>query len=196
MSVPRPPADLARRRAELVDLPAGTRIHRFHAAAYDPIYFDKGITGRLNAPAGQYGVLYAARDIYGAFAETFLRTPGANLIPPDLLDAKAHSEVTVTSALSFVKLSGAGLGRLGATAEVTHGGLPYDVSQEWSAAIHQAFPAAAGIAYTARHDDEELCFAIFDRVAHAVRAVTTEVDLDADWFWEIAEEYDVGLAPS
>lgn len=196
MTAPRPPVDLADRRPERVTLPAGARMHRFFTAAYDPIYFDASRAGRLNAPDGRYGVLYAAQDIAGAFAETFLRSPGKNLIAPDLLKAKAYAELEAADPLQFVKLAGRGLARLGATAEVTHGGLPYDVPQDWSSKVFDAFPDAAGIAYNARHDDEALCYAVFDRAAKSIRLARTEATLDANWFWEIAENYDVGLAPS
>ena len=92
-------------------------------------------------------------------------------------------------------ISGPGLGRLGATTEVVHGGLPYDVPQAWSAAL-RAHPAAPqGIAYNARHDDEALCYAIFDDAADAVEEVDRDTMLDADWFWTLAEPYGVGLAP-
>ncbi len=43
------------------------------------------------------------------------------------------------------KLAGPRLAKLGATAEVTHGGLPYDVPQAWSAAFQAHAVAADGI---------------------------------------------------
>ncbi|TIM64342.1 MAG: RES domain-containing protein, partial [Mesorhizobium sp.] len=49
--------------------------------------------------------------------------------------------------------------------------------------------------YYARHDDEALCYALFDRAAHAVREEERTVDLDADWFWALAKRYKIGLAP-
>jgi hypothetical protein len=53
-----------------------------------------------------------------------------------------------------------------------------------------------GIAYNARHDDEALCYAIFERAAPDVRETSRQIDLDQDWFWEMAEQYGVGMAPS
>ncbi len=66
------------------NLAAGTVVHRFYSAGYEPIFFDSSRMGRLNAPDGSYGVLYTAREAAGAFAETFLRTPGRRLIDSDL----------------------------------------------------------------------------------------------------------------
>ena len=54
---------------------------------------------------------------------------------------------------------------------------------------------ADGIAYNARHDDEELCYALFDVDPIPVAEIDHETDLDQDWFWQIAKPYGVGLAP-
>ncbi|MER9056945.1 RES domain-containing protein [Mesorhizobium sp. M0910] len=59
-----------------MNLPAGQEVHRFYTAKWEPIFFDRSTEGRFNAPDASYGVLYAARKTNGAFAETFLRTPG------------------------------------------------------------------------------------------------------------------------
>jgi hypothetical protein len=84
---------------------------------------------------------------------------------------------------------------MGATAEVVHGGLPYDVPQAWSAALRNHPIRPSGIAYYARHDDEALCYAIYDHAASAVVEEHRETLLDGDWFWDLAEPYGVGLAP-
>jgi hypothetical protein len=71
---------------------------------------------------------------------------------------------------------------------VTHSGLPCD----WL----QARSTADGIAYPARHDDEELCYAIFERAKAAIVTVNRRLLLDDNWFWRLAEDCDVGRAPS
>ena len=195
MSGPVPPADLAR-RAPLVDIvPTGARLYRLHDARFDPIHFDRSDTGRFNAPDGRHGVLYAARHRRGGFAETFLRHPGRTLIAADLLARKSLATLATIRPLRLARLAGAGLARLGATAEVAHAGPPYAVPQAWAAALHDHPGRFDGIAYNARHDDEQRCYAIFDRAADAIDVAAREPDLDADWFWEIAELYGVGLAP-
>ena len=77
MSAPLPPVDLGSRSPEFTVLRKGTILERFFSIGYDPVHFDRSGLSRLNAPDGKYGVLYAAQDIRGAFAETFLRNPGA-----------------------------------------------------------------------------------------------------------------------
>jgi hypothetical protein len=52
-----------------------------------------------------------------------------------------------------------------------------------------------GIAYRARHDDNEICYALFDRSKPAMAEVDRdEVLLDADWFYDLLNYYSVGLA--
>lgn len=195
MSVPRPPADVARRTPAFETLAAGADVHRFFGTAFDPIHFDRSDRGRFNDPAGNYGVLYTAKSQRGAFAETFLRTPDRTVLATDVVAGKGYVRIQVTRPLRLIRLAGAGLARVGATAEVVHGGPPYAIAQSWSAALHTHPSMADGIAYNARHDDEALCFAIFDRAADALREVHRDTRIDAGWFWEIGEFYGVGLAP-
>jgi hypothetical protein len=186
---------LGKRRPLEIKLQPPLVLHRFFSAAYDPIYYDRGRDGRLNAPDDSYGVLYAAKAVQGAFAETFLRNPGVTQLPTDILAMKAYVTLVVLRPLKLVKMAGPGLARIGATAQVVHGGKPYDNPQAWSGALHRHPGNYDGIAYNARHDDEALCYAIFERAAGAVTEAARETDLDQDWFWDIAEHYGVGLAP-
>ena len=174
-------------------LKKGVIVERFFTIGFDPVYFDRGNDGRLNAPDGSYGVLYAAQSVRGAFAETFLRTPGRRTIAMDVVKMKAKVLLRATRDLVLIKLSGAGLARMGATAEVIHGGLPYDAPYAWSEAVHDLASEPDGIAYTARHDDEALCYALFDRKPVFVEEISRETDLDQDWFWRTAKLYGVGL---
>jgi hypothetical protein len=195
VSAPYPPADVARRRPRLFPLRAGAVLHRFYTAGFDPVFFDPSREGRLNSPDGSYGVLYTAREAFGAFAETFLRKPGRTLIDPILLQGKAYVRLEVTEDLNFIRLAGPSLAILGTTAEVVHGGWPYDAPQAWSKALFEHPLCPDGIAYYARHDDEALCYAIFDRARGSVREIDRETNLDLDWFWRLAQRYKVGLAP-
>jgi hypothetical protein len=195
VTAPQPPRDVHKRDPLLVGVAAGEIIHRFYAAKCDPIFFDRSRTGRLNAPDGTYGVLYTAKAPAGAFAETFLREPGRTLLAADFLGSKAYVQLRTLKPLQLIKLGGPGLARLGATAEVTQGGLPYDISQNWSHALHRHPIKVDGIAYYARHDDEQLCYAFFDRISAFIEEASRTIVLDQDWFWRLAEPYGVGLAP-
>lgn len=104
MNSPTPPIDLASRNARVITINSGTTIHRFWtlndgASRYDPIYYDRTLSGRLNAPDAGYGVLYAAKTPHGAFAESFLRTPGRRSLDAKLLAKKAYVELKIAGAL-------------------------------------------------------------------------------------------------
>ena len=95
-----------------------------------------------------------------------------------------------------IKLMGAGLARVGATAEVTHGGLPYGVPQTWSKALRDHPVHCDGIAYRARHDDDAVCYALFDYDPVCVSEDLRETNIVShDWFWRLMDAYDVGIAP-
>jgi hypothetical protein len=106
VTAPLPPDDLASRAPLMVSLPVRTVLHRFHAAERTPIFFDTSDLGRLNAPERSYGVLYAARRVRGAFAETFLRKPGRVLLPADLISAKAYARLAVTQTVRLIRFHG------------------------------------------------------------------------------------------
>lgn len=198
MTAPLPPANIAARKPNTLTLRAGQPLHRFHTygpAKFGPVYYDQSQSGRLNAPDGRYGVLYVAQNRAGAFAESFLRSPGAQLLDSALLAIKAYAELRPTRPLRLAQLTGPGLAKLGATAEVTHGGLPYDAPQTWSAALMDHPGGFDGIAYRARHDDREICYALFDRCAPAIEITAQITDLDQDWFWQLADRYGVGVSP-
>ena len=193
MSGPPPPPDLHGRSPDILDVPAGSKLHRFYTAAFDPIYFDRSRAGRFNAPDDSHGVLYCAMSEAGTFAETFLRNPGRTLIDPGFLRKKAYVRLAVAAPLRLVRLYGPSMAKIGATAEVAHGGLPYDIPQSWSKAIADHPIRPDGIAYHARHDDTELCCAIFDRTRGSVTDEPPIKDLDQDWFWRLAERYGIGM---
>ncbi|GIK47949.1 MAG: hypothetical protein BroJett013_06460 [Alphaproteobacteria bacterium] len=195
MSPPLPPRDLDRRRPLSLTLPVGAQLSRFYPKGRSAIHFDRNAPGRFNAPDAAFGVLYAAQSAAGAFAETFLRGAGRRLIPPDLIAAKGFVTLSAAAPLRLVQLFGPGLTRVGATAEVAHGGLPYDCPQQWSGAIHALKENFDGIAYYARHDDNEICCALFDRGAGKISERNRETNLERDWFYALLERYDVGLTP-
>jgi hypothetical protein len=168
-------------------------LHRFHNGAFGPVFFDTTQAGRLNAPDASYGVLYAAHAADGAFAESFLREPGLTQLDASFIAGKAYATFDVTVPMTFLKLHGKGLAWVGATAEVTHGGTPYDTAQEWSQGLHQHPAGVDGIAYKARHDDDELCYAVFDRAQAKLQLNRQVKDLDADWFYELMNTYNIGL---
>jgi hypothetical protein len=189
-----PPTDINRRSPRVTTIQNRTTFYRFYSRGREPIYFDRSKNGQLNSPDASFGVLYAAKQMPGAFAETFLREPGRTLLAGDFIAKKGMVRLRSTRVLQVANLHGPGLAILGATAQITSSAQPYDLSHVWAAALHNHPGAFDGIAYHARHDDDEVCYAFFDRSAPAI----TEVDrddmlLEADWFYGLLKHYSVGL---
>lgn len=194
MTTPEPPSDFPSRNLPIVTLDARVATHRFHNAAFGPTYYDRNQDGRLNAPGGEYGVLYVAQAVEGAFAESFLRNPGNTLLASDFLAAKAYAQMGWKRPLRFAQFYGPGLAIMGATAEISHGPLPYSASHRWSQAIHDHPDIVDGIAYRSRHDDDQICYAVFDRAETDGLELSRDLNLDAAWFYELMDVYRVGLS--
>lgn len=192
---PLPPADFATRPLPVLALRRGSSLHRFYTRGKSPLYFDRSTDSRFNAPDATYGVCYMALRPAGAFAETFMRNPGRTTLPADLVTAKAYVRLELTATVRIATFFGPDLAKLGATAEVCHRSQPYEVPQAWSKAIFAHPTSVDGLAYTARHDDSEVCVALFDRRNGLLSVAERRVQLDAEWFWKLAERYGVGLFP-
>jgi RES domain len=175
---PLPPGNLASRGLPLHVCAAGTRLARIYSTARSPLFFGPAAgmppRSRWDAPAGEFRVCYLAEEPHAAFAETFLRDPGATLVETADVARRALLEVEVTRNLRLVALHGPGLRRLGATAAVCTG--PYAVSRAWALALHTHPSQPDGIRYRARHDDDGFAIALFDRAADAI-AITRSTSL-------------------
>ncbi len=134
------------------------------------IHFGKAARNRFDAPAGEYGVLYAARDIEGAFVETLMHDTGVALVSESDLRARGLVEVTFARPLRLVDLRAEGLARLGVDASLTCGPQRYyATSRRWSKALRDHPRAPDGIAYRSRHDPARTCVALFDHVEPELR---------------------------
>jgi hypothetical protein len=157
-----PEPQLTGANSPVVQVATGTQFYRSHQAQHGPIYFGKGPIYRFDDPAGIYGVLYAAHRLEGAFVETHLRKPSRRYVDRADLVQRRWSRLQVVRPLRLLPLYGRYLAQVGATAEVTHGPADrYDLPRRWSSAIHAA--GFDGIEYRSRHDDDQLCVALFDR---------------------------------
>lgn len=149
-----------------IDLPAGANFVRIHRLKDHPIWFGpKPGTPpnyRFDAPAGEYRTLYAAETLVGAFVETILRSNRRVLAPAFLHDRK-WSILRVARPLRIAKLYDNGLLWHGVDASICAGN-SYAEPQQLALALFNAFPDVDGIAYRARHNNGEICYALFDRV--------------------------------
>jgi hypothetical protein len=164
-SPPLPSSWLRTAGLPVLELPQATSVVRIHRAEHDPVFFSPGSgnapIGRFDSPSGAFGVLYIAQSLEGAFAETILRNPQRRLVDSSEIMARAVSVLRLSRAIRLVRLFGAGLQAVGTDNAVSTG--PYGPSGAWADALYSHPDHPDGIAYTSRHDPEQLCIALFSR---------------------------------
>ncbi len=163
--LPPPPADLRDRELPITEEDGPWT--RMHPVEHDPVFFGRTGLNRFDDPRGEYGVLYAAEDAFGAFIESFGRAPGRNVVSWEKLRSRPLSSIEAERLLRLVDLTGGGLARLGATAAIFTD--DYAKAQEWSRALHDHPSGPDGLRYRLKHDPSRVGVAIFDRVG-ALRA--------------------------
>jgi len=115
--------------------------------------------------------MYAAVAIEGAFVETILHGKAEEqIVSRAYVEQRAWTEFTTVRSFKLLKLYDEGLFWHGTDASIS--AMPsYTRSRHVALTAFREGPDLDGIAYRARHDNGELCFALFDRV--------TSADLDA-----------------
>lgn len=164
---PHPPEDFSARNLPIREV-AGTLFRLFPAAYDEPLYFGRSGDNRFDSPDGAYGVLYAAEDVTGAFIETFGRRLGRNLITGHELRTKHLVRLDPARPLRLADLVGAGQSKAGVDGRLFTSS--YSVSQAYSRAIHEHPAHPDGIRYPARHDNEQVSVALFERAGPDTRA--------------------------
>jgi hypothetical protein len=157
-----------------VRLPAGVLVTRVHWTSNDPIWFGPepgGFPGsRFDAPSGEFRTLYAAEELDGAFAETVLRK-AARIIAWPVVVKRSWSVLELQRDLELAQLHGDGLAAHGVTSDICAGD-NYGPSQTLSLGFYGR--GLDGIVYRSRHNNDQLCYALFDRVAQSdLRLVQT-----------------------
>jgi len=147
--LPVPPVEGYSGPLAIVRVPKNQSWLRLFRKEHDPVHFGRTGQTRFNAPAGEFGLLYVARRVAGAFVETLVRD-GRRELSEARLDGYRVAELEVSRGLKLVDLAGKGLVRMGLDARLNSG--DYRVAQRWSSAFHDHPDAPDGILYTSRHD--------------------------------------------
>jgi hypothetical protein len=163
---PDPPPDFFQRRLPLLEL--GGTFFRSHRSHNLPLHYGRYKRYRFDDPEGQYGVLYAASDAYGAFIETFGQVTGVRTVSTATLKSYCLSELYPERPLILADLFSSGcLARIGADSGLFAG--ERSVGQIWSRAIYDhPYCRCDGILYPARHNHQRQAVAVFDRAPQLV----------------------------
>lgn len=149
-------------------LEVGTKIIRIHHRNQNAIWFGPkpGLPPayRFDAPGHEYRTLYAASALDGAFVETILHGRSADqIVSRAYVNQRAWTAISVLRPLTLVKLYDEGLfwhrtdARVSATDD-------YREPRRIALAAFREVPSLDGVTYRSRHDNGELCHALFDRV--------------------------------
>ena len=118
-------------------------------------------------------------------------------MPPFNLDERALTERMVSTVLlnrplRLLKLTGEGLLGIGADVGTISG--THALSRDWSRVVHDhPAPSFDGILYRSRHDDEQLCIALFDRAGDALGNIASTAGLAARELTDQLTRYSVGV---
>lgn len=169
------------------DLVEGSVLWRSHWNYHDALHYATDGRFGFNS-SGHGGCCYAAEAIDGAYIESVRRNEAIDRF----IKLREFSHLATVKPLRLAKLYGSGLARMGATAEVTHcGQRDYARSAKWAEAIWRHPDGVDGIAYHSRHDDKQLCYAIFERAGglRTLERTTTAWDRHPD-IGRLVNKYD------
>lgn len=141
-------------------------LFRIHRLTHDPAFWGTTGRNRFDAPARQFGVLYAAADRHAAFIETYGDSLARTITANSLTD-RGWASVSPTRELRLVDLCGPGLAKIGADERLCSG--DHAVAQQWSLALWRHPASVDGLCYRARHDPSRVSVALFDRAQSSVR---------------------------
>jgi len=171
-------------------------VYRCHSIDHGYRYFGKSASYRFDDPSKIYGVIYLGATREAAFAETCLRNVGATLLSRSFLAKRAMIQVEM-KPVRLVRAFGPGLAKIGTTAFISASMTDnYPRTQEFSREVYEHPDQVDGIAYMSRHDNEQLCIALFDRAVDALPVPMSrkgEAMLEASWIWDMMDHYGVGL---
>jgi hypothetical protein len=153
--------------------------------------------GRWDAPDDSYGVCYLAEGGHTAFAETLLRELDRDEVSEaDDLAPRSLARLRTSRTLVLAHMHGPGLRRMKATAAVIQGS--YDATWAWSLALHSHPEGVDGIVYRARHDDDDLAIALFDRASSGIEVLGSTPLLDLSLSVDLGawlDRYGIALTP-
>lgn len=133
-------------------------------------YFGRSGGNRFDDPRkrGRFGTCYFGFDLHCAFAETVLHDEVADLelggFPLVTAELERYVLSFTGSPLNVAVLHGLPLKNLGGDGSLSTV-VPYDIPQQWSAAVHRHDQRVDGFLYMSRHLNTSEALVLFDRAA-------------------------------
>jgi hypothetical protein len=174
----------------------GKNWYRIHSAKHEGKFFgpkpgDRA-TNRFDDPNGNYRICYLGVTIEASFAETLLRSPPLRILSLADLDTRAITTFRLQRPVQLVQMHSDGLAKLGLTADMVHG--TYEVCGRLARTLWEHADTPDGIEYRSRHDDQQLCIALFNRDEESIVVEATEkLTDDIPRLQNLLRRYDVKL---
>jgi RES domain len=186
-----PPSDLDHRDLPLDTIASGSLLYRIHQKIYGAKFFGRTGGWRFDSPSGLFGTMYAGLSARVAFSETLTRGQGS-LVAAEEIEKRSICTFQVLKPLQMVKLFGASMTMLQATADVSSGDTA--VSRSWAQALLDHPQQPDGIMYRSKYDNDEFALALFNRCETSVDAgVSTGLMDDVKLLGSILDHYALGL---
>ena len=146
------------------ELDAGEPLYRCHSSRYAAIHFGRNIQNRFDDPEGRFGVCYLSLSPSGAFAETLIRKPTGQVLQKSDLRHHCLSRVRTCRTLCLVHCHGEGLKQNGLDSQISSS-VDRHSTRLLARAFHDHGDRPDGLIYRARHDDDQLSVALFERAS-------------------------------
>lgn len=173
--VPSPP--LALPGPNLITLPAGTTLHRVHAAQFDGTAFNPCL-GRptrfapiADRTGGCVASLYAGSTLRAAIFETIFHDIPAKAplrtVPKHEVTSRRHSILRTEAVLTLVELRAPDLAKWGLEHQelISAPADQYERTAPWAEAIHHQFAGVEGLVWTSNRCDPDSAYLFFgDRI--------------------------------
>ena len=163
---------------------SGATWYRCHWRDRAAPYFNRAAFGsRFNSTSGDFGTLYLAESIEGAFVEGLvydvtLKGGPARVVSDELLRNKVLSVIAFPTALRLFDLTGRGLAL--AERDLRLLSCPHTESCPFAEQVFAHADAYDGIRYPSRHNPNLSCVALFERPREAPEVVLLGSWLSAD----------------
>ncbi|MFD2366808.1 RES family NAD+ phosphorylase [Pseudoduganella sp. GCM10020061] len=197
---PLPPADFAKRELPVRSVEA-MRLMRIHPRGRDPLFYSRRSActpaNRFDAPADEFGVLYASLSFAACMAETLVRDRFAGSVAPLVLE---ESRLKLR-CLSLLEPAGPGLRLADFTAPLFGLGFStqvlatpdYLAPNLWSRAVHDHPARVDGIYFVSRYANEA-SVAVFDRARLAACGAPVPL-LECPELGPFLARHDIALVP-
>lgn len=183
-------------RAKTGNLDSGTLLWRVHSSSRGALQLNPTVPapdagGRFDTDDGSYSYLYLGDSVHAAVAETFVRAlplDGApRIFRARKLVGRAISQVEVVDTVPVALLHGSRLNHVGQDTWLTKcDPVDYPLTRAWARCVLEGTPAAQGIAYRCRNDEDRFAYLLVVRGAPVpcdfpgLKETGARLELDSD----------------